>query len=225
MPGALAVTAESLGGWPAAEPSEFEEGAAAAPSAHAASSDHALAQRAAAGELAAFEEIYKLYHRRVYSICLRMTCNVSEAEDLTQEVFIHLMRKLGSFRGESSLGTWLHRLTVNQVLMHFRRHRARREQAHDPHEERDAAATMIGNEREGRTPVIEQIALADALARLPEGYRTVFVLHDVEGYEHEEIARLLNCAPGTSKSQLHKARKRLRELLDARSHKSLLIRD
>jgi RNA polymerase sigma-70 factor (ECF subfamily) len=152
-----------------------------------------------------------------------MTCNVSEAEDLTQEVFIHLLRKLGGFRGESALGTWLHRLTVNQVLMHFRRNRARREQPRDDgHAEQPPAAG--GAEHEGRAPVIDHIALSDALARLPEGYRTIFILHDVEGYEHEEVARLLGCAPGTSKSQLHKARKRLRELLGARSHKSLLTK-
>src|ERR671912_360458 len=94
-------------------------------------SDYALAQRAARGDTEAFEEIFLRHNRRVYSLCLRMTCNVSEAEDLTQEVFIHLFRKIGGFRGESALGTWLHRLTVNQVLMHFRRYRARREQPRD----------------------------------------------------------------------------------------------
>jgi RNA polymerase sigma-70 factor (ECF subfamily) len=222
MSGVLASTAEVLGGWRGLAAAGETEEAVAAESPER-SLDYALAQRAAAGDREAFEEIYRLYHRRVYSVCLRMTCHVSEAEDLTQEVFIHLLRKLGGFRGESALGTWLHRLTVNQVLMHFRRNRARREQPRDDeHGEQPSAAG--GDGHEGRPPVIDHIALSDALARLPEGYRTIFILHDVEGYEHEEVARLLGCAPGTSKSQLHKARKRLRELLGARSHKSLITR-
>ena len=222
MPIAMASAAEVPGVWRelAASGEDEESRAAEAPERLY---DYALAQRAAAGDLEAFEEVYKHYHRRVYSVCLRMTCNVSEAEDLTQEVFIHLLRKLGGFRGESALGTWLHRLTVNQVLMHFRRNRARREQPRDE-EHGEQAPAAGGAEHEGRATVLDHIALSDALARLPEGYRTIFILHDVEGYEHEEVARLLGCAPGTSKSQLHKARKRLRELLGARSHKSLITK-
>ncbi len=210
----MVSTVETLSVWPLVAADDVtNERAAPSP-------DYALAQRAAGGDMEAFEEIYRLYHRRIYSVCLRMTCNVSEAEDLTQEIFIHLMRVIGGFRGESALATWLHRLTVNQVLMHFRRNKARREQSSE--DENDAArATSVG-EREGRLPVLDSIALSDALAQLPEGYRTVFILHDVEGYEHEEVARLLGCATGTSKSQLHKARRRLRELLGARSHKSLI---
>jgi RNA polymerase sigma-70 factor (ECF subfamily) len=212
------TVAETLSGWPldAADSAELESSAP--------SSDYLLAQRAAAGDMSAFEEIYNLHHRRIYSVCLRMTCNVTEAEDLTQEIFIHLMRKIGGFRGESALATWLHRLTINQVLMHFRRNKSRRERASED-EDGTPPPVVNGTEREGRMPVLDHIALVDALAQLSAGYRAVFLLHDVEGYEHEEVARMLGCAPGTSKSQLHKARKRLRELLGARSHKSLLTRE
>lgn len=174
-------------------------------------SDHALAQRAAKGEMSAFEELYRRHHRRVYSLCLRMTQNVSEAEDLAQEAFVQLFRKIGSFRGESAFTTWLHRLTVNQVLMHFRKRSVRDEKTTEEGETPDQA--VMGTENPSRMPVVDRIALDNAIAQLPKGYRTVFVLHDVEGYEHEEIGRMLGCAVGTSKSQLHKARMKLRNLL------------
>ena|SRR5688572_18138909 len=174
-------------------------------------SDYELAQRAAAGEMLAFEELYARHNRRVYSLCLRMTANTAEAEDLSQEVFIQLHRKVGSFRGESAFTTWLHRLTVNQVLMHFRRRGVRMEQTT---EDGEAPVQVVrGTEDPGRMPVVDRIALDKAVGSLPPGYRTVFVLHDVEGHEHEEIARLLGCSVGTSKSQLHKARMKLRSLL------------
>jgi RNA polymerase sigma-70 factor (ECF subfamily) len=179
------------------------------------SDDYLLAQRVARGDMEAFEELYRLHHRRVYCLCLRMTANASEAEDLTQDVFIHVFRKIGGFRGEATFTTWLHRLTVNQVLMHFRRNKKRRTQSSDDIEAA-ASEPPSGAEMAGRMPVHDQIALADALAKLSPGYRTVLILHDVEGYEHEEIARQLGCATGTSKSQLHKARMRLRKLLNAR---------
>ena len=174
-------------------------------------SDYELAQRAAKGDMPAFEELYDRHHRRVYSLCLRMTQNVSEAEDLTQEVFIQLFRKIGSFRGESAFTTWLHRLTVNQVLMHFRRRGVRDEKTT---EEGDMPEQVVlGTDNPNQMPVVDRIALDKAIAQLPPGYRTVFVLHDVEGHEHEEIARMLGCSVGTSKSQLHKARMKLRQLL------------
>lgn len=174
-------------------------------------SDHALAQNAAKGDMSAFEELYRRHHRRVYSLCLRMTQNVSEAEDLAQEAFIQLFRKIGSFRGESAFTTWLHRLTVNQVLMHFRKRSVRDEKTTEEGETPEQA--VIGTDNPNRMPVVDRIALDHAIAQLPPGYRTVFVLHDVEGYEHEEIGRMLGCAVGTSKSQLHKARMKLRGLL------------
>jgi RNA polymerase sigma-70 factor, ECF subfamily len=175
------------------------------------SSDYALAQRAHAGDMASFEELYARHNRRVYSLCLRMTGNSSEAEDLSQEVFIQLYRKIGSFRGESAFTTWLHRLTVNQVLMHFRRRGVKVEKTTDDGEV--PVQIVSGTEDPARMPVVDRIALDRAISKLPPGYRTVFVLHDVEGHEHEEIARLLGCSVGTSKSQLHKARMKLRGLL------------
>jgi RNA polymerase sigma-70 factor (ECF subfamily) len=173
--------------------------------------DYELVQMAARGNLAAFENIYQRYHRRAYSICLRMTQSTAEAEDLTQEVFIQLFRKMGSFRGESAFSTWLHRLTVNQVLMHFRRRGVQVEKTTDDGEVPEQ--TVPGTENFSRMPVLDRIALDNAIAQLPPGYRTVFVLHDVEGFEHEEIARMLGLSIGTSKSQLHKARLKLRGLI------------
>jgi RNA polymerase sigma-70 factor (ECF subfamily) len=178
-------------------------------------SDYALTQRAAAGDSRAFEELYERHSRRVYSLCLRMTQNPTEAEDLAQDVFVQLYRKAGSFRGESQFTTWLHRLTVNQVLMHFRRRGVRLE--HTSEDGELPAQTVAGTEDARRMPVVDRIALDRALAQLPPGYRAVFVLHDVEGYEHEEIARILGCAAGTSKSQLHKARLSLRRILKRQS--------
>jgi RNA polymerase sigma-70 factor (ECF subfamily) len=174
-------------------------------------SDYALTQRAAEGDMGAFEELYERHNRRVYSLCLRMTSNVAEAEDLAQEVFIQLFRKVGSFRGESAFTTWLHRLTVNQVLMHFRKRGVRMEQTTDDGE--TPVQVVAGTENPNQMPVVDRIALDKAIAQLPPGYRTVFVLHDVEGHEHEEIARMLGVSVGTSKSQLHKARMKLRGLL------------
>lgn len=162
-------------------------------------------------DMSGFDEIYKKHYRRVYSICLRMTGNVAEAEDLTQEVFLQLHRKLKSFRGESAFTTWLHRLTVNHVLMHFRKRRVRSEIGTEDGEMPDQVDPETDNPRQ--MPIVDQIALDVAIAKLPPGYRKVFVLHDVEGYEHEEIAGILRCSSGTSKSQLHKARLRLRKLL------------
>jgi len=177
--------------------------------------DYALAQAAAGGDMTAFEQLYSRHNRRVYSLCLRMTQNVSEAEDLAQEVFIQLFRKIGSFRGESAFTTWLHRLTVNQVLMHFRKKGVRLEQTTDDGE--TPVQVVLGTQNPNQMPVVDRIALDRAIGQLPPGYRTVFVLHDVEGHEHEEIARMLGCSVGTSKSQLHKARMKLRGLLKKQS--------
>ena len=173
--------------------------------------DFQLAQRAAGGDMPAFEEIYQRHHRRVYSICLRMLQNAHEAEDLTQDVFIQLYRKIGSFRGDSAFTTWLHRMTVNQVLMHFRKRGVRMETTTEDGE--TPIQIVKGTENPNSMPVVDRIALDKAIAQLPPGYRTVFTLHDIEGHEHEEIARMLGCSVGTSKSQLHKARMKLRGLL------------
>jgi RNA polymerase sigma-70 factor (ECF subfamily) len=177
----------------------------------ASSFDHLLAQRIAAGDMQAFEELYGRYHRRVYTLCLRMTNNVAEAEDLTQEIFIHIYRKIGSFRGESALMTWLHRLTVNKVLMHFRKSSVRRERTTADGEPPEPA--LNARETPSQMLAVDRLALDEAIAQLSPGYRAVFILHDVEGYEHAEIARARGIAVGTSKSQLHKARLRLRSLI------------
>ena len=178
------------------------------------SSDLILAQAAAKGDMKSFEELYNRHHRRVYSLCLRMLQNTAEAEDLTQEVFIQLYRKIGSFRGDSAFTTWLHRLTVNQVLMHFRKRTVKFEKTT---EEGETPVQIVpGTEKQGKMPIVDKIALENAIAELPPGYRNVFVLHDVEGYEHHEVAKILGCSVGTSKSQLHKARLKLQKLLSGK---------
>ena len=162
-------------------------------------------------DMSGFDEIYAKHYRRVYSICLRMTGNVAEAEDLTQEVFLQLHRKLKSFRGDAAFTTWLHRLTVNHVLMHFRKRRVRSELTTEDGELPDQIDPDSDNPQ--AMPILDRIALDTAIGKLPPGYRKVFVLHDVEGFEHDEIAGILKCSSGTSKSQLHKARLKLRKLL------------
>jgi RNA polymerase sigma-70 factor (ECF subfamily) len=173
--------------------------------------EYELARRIADGDMQAFEELYGRYHRRIYTLCLRMTGNSAEAEDLTQEIFIHIYRKISSFRGESALMTWLHRLTVNKVLMHFRKSSVRREKTTADGETPEPSITS--SETPSQQLAVDRLALDKAIAQLAPGYRAVFILHDVEGYEHTEIARARGIAIGTSKSQLHKARLRLRELM------------
>jgi RNA polymerase sigma-70 factor, ECF subfamily len=210
-------------------PFQVEEGSSASDSAFRVSAsennekvnpnekDFDLAQKAAAGNLAAFELLYERYHRRTYSLCLRMTNSATEAEDITQEVFIQLFRKIGSFRGDSAFSTWLHRMTVNQVLMHFRRRGVQNEKTTEDGEMPEQI--VRGTENHNKMPILDRIAIDKAISELPNGYRTVFVLHDVEGFEHEEIARMLGLSVGTSKSQLHKARLKLRGLLRKVSEK------
>lgn len=173
--------------------------------------DVVLAQKSAAGDTAAFAELYRRHFRRVYALCLRMTGDPTRAEDLTQDVFIQLFNKIGSFRGDSAFTTWLHRLTVNQVLMHFRKRSTKSELTSADDETPDQI--VRGTENPNAMPIVDRIALEKAVQQLPPGYRTVFILHDVEGYEHEEIAKMLGVAEGTSKSQLHKARLKLRNLI------------
>lgn len=176
-----------------------------------AADDLELARAAAAGDQAAFERLYAQHHRRVYSLCLRMLGNQTQAEDLTQEVFLQVFKKLGSFRGDSAFTTWLHRLTVNQVLMHFRKRGVKLEHTSEEGDFTNVEETPLQSTR--RISMVDRLALEKSIAQLPPGYRTIFVLHDVEGYEHEEIAGILGVSIGTSKSQLHKARMRLREFL------------
>jgi RNA polymerase sigma-70 factor, ECF subfamily len=177
----------------------------------ASAGDIDLCRMATEGNIAAFELLYQRYHRRTYSLCLRMTSSQTEAEDLTQEVFIQLFRKIGSFRGDSAFSTWLHRMTVNQVLMHFRRRSVKNERTSDDGEMPEQ--TVNGTANPNKMPVVDRIALKKAIAELPHGYKSVFVLHDIEGFEHEEVAHMMGISVGTSKSQLHKARLKLRGLL------------
>jgi RNA polymerase sigma-70 factor (ECF subfamily) len=173
--------------------------------------DFELAQKAGAGDMAAFEELYRRHFRRVYALCLRMTANPEEAEDLTQETFIQLNKKIGGFRGDSAFTTWLHRMTVNQVLMHFRRRKSRPE--FTTTEGETPVQIVQGTENHNRMPIVDKIVLENAITKLPPGYRAVFVLHDIEGHEHNEVAQMLGISEGTSKSQLHKARLKLRSLI------------
>jgi RNA polymerase sigma-70 factor (ECF subfamily) len=173
------------------------------------------------GDPFAFEEIYRLHARRVYSLCLRMLGDPVEAEDLAQEAFLQLFRKIHTFRGESAFSSWLHRLTANVVLMSFRRKKAvvtSLDEITRINDEDSAPRWEIGSQDLRLTGVFDRVNLQTAIERLPEGYKRMFLLHDVHGYEHNEIAQILDCSIGNSKSQLHKARKRLRELLRKLKH-------
>jgi RNA polymerase sigma-70 factor (ECF subfamily) len=173
-------------------------------------------RRAQGGDAEAFERLYRQHSRRVYSVVLRMVGNPAEAEDLTQEAFLQLFRKIHTFRGDAAFSTWLHRLAVNVVLMRLRKKSLPLTSLDEP---ADAEDESSGPKRDigAEDPLIEgsvdRVHLERAVAELPPGYRMVFLLHDVQGYEHNEIARIMDCSIGNSKSQLHKARTRLREIL------------
>jgi RNA polymerase sigma-70 factor, ECF subfamily len=158
-----------------------------------------------------FENIYRRYYQYVYCVCLKMTRNGMDAEDLAQDTFLQVRRNISGFRGEAALKTWLYRVTVNQVLMNFRKVSTSKEVMTENGEMPEVTLTAF--DRALQMPIIDHLSIADAVKRLPPGYRKIFVLHDVEGYEHEEIASLLGISPGTSKSQLHKARLKMRCLL------------
>ena len=177
--------------------------------------DAALARLAADGNAAAFDEIYSRHRSFVYNIALRMTRNPADAEDLTQESFVSVLRRVGAFRGEAAFTSWLYRVVVNQVNMHFRYRSSRPEMQtsdgeipeHLPRARRSDPAKQL----------TDRLAIEKAMQMLPPGYRAAFILHDIEGYKHEEAARLLGHTAGTSKSQLHKARANLRAVLSSRS--------
>jgi len=179
-----------------------------------AATDTELIARAQRGDEAAFTSIFEAHKRRVYSLCLRMTGNTAEAEDLTQEAFLQLFRKIATFRGESAFSTWLHRLAVNVVLMHLRKKGLQQVSLDEMDTSQDEPVKRdYGSDDQRLTGSVDRIGLQQAIADLPPGYRTVFVLHDVEGYEHNEIAEIMKCSVGNSKSQLHKARMKLRDRL------------
>jgi len=171
-------------------------------------------ERAKQGDAQAFQALYDKHKRRVYSLCLRMTANTAEAEDLTQEAFLQLYRKIATFRGESAFSTWLHRLSVNVVLMHLRKKSLPVVSLEETTQgEEDTPKKDFGADDLALAGSIDRLQLQKAVDDLPPGYRTIFVLHDVEGYEHNEIATIVGCSIGNSKSQLHKARMKLRDLL------------
>src|SRR5580692_2549032 len=171
-------------------------------------------ERAKQGDAEAFQALYDRHKRRVYSLCLRMTANTAEAEDLTQEAFLQLYRKIGTFRGESAFSTWLHRLSVNVVLMQLRKKSLPVVSLEETTQgEEDTPKKDFGAEDLALAGSIDRLQLQKAVDDLPPGYRMIFVLHDIEGYEHNEIATIVGCSIGNSKSQLHKARMKLRDLL------------
>jgi RNA polymerase sigma-70 factor, ECF subfamily len=205
--------------WDARSSSECISRKAAPPASSIATdrlSEAEVIQQAREGNRTAFEYLYRVHARRVYAVCLRMIGDPTEAEDLAQEVFLLLFRKVHTFRGESAFSTWLHRLVVNLVLMHLRRKSLPAvsiEATPDPDDESSVPPIDIGALDLSLEGSIDRINLARCIADLPLGYRTIFVLHDIQGYEHNEIAKMLGRSVGDSKSQLHKARTRLRELL------------
>jgi RNA polymerase sigma-70 factor, ECF subfamily len=178
-------------------------------------SERTLVQRAQDGDEQAFAALFEQHRKRVYSVCLLMTKDVAEAEDLTQEAFLQVFRTIGSFRGEAAFSTWLYRIAVNTVLMKLRRQKSRAVVSlNEPvSAESPSLSHEIGMKDPRLTGTIDRIALIRAIQELPDGCRTVFALHEIEGYQHHEIARLLRCSIGNSKSQLHKAKLKMRDLL------------
>ncbi|MGI8673276.1 MAG: RNA polymerase sigma factor [Luteitalea sp.] len=175
--------------------------------------DVRLAARCRAGDLAAFEELYRAHSPRLYAVACRMFGHAEDAEDMLQEIFLLAFRKVGSYKGESSLGTWLYRLGMNACLDRLRSKARRNDQQT---EWLDGDVPPPGAIVD-RSSVVHRLDLERALRELPAGCRAAFLLHDVEGFEHREIASMLGIAEGTSKSQVHKARMRLRGLLDRRT--------
>jgi RNA polymerase sigma-70 factor (ECF subfamily) len=168
------------------------------------------------GDVAAFERIYRLHSRKVYALCLRMVNDRSEAEDLTQEVFLQLFRKINMYRGESAFSTWLHRMSVNIVLMRFRKRNIASQSLEaitDPEQGSSTPPKEFGGPDLRLDGVVDRMRLETVINELPPGYKAMFILHDVQGYNHDEIAGIFGCTAGNSKSQVHKARVRLRELL------------
>jgi RNA polymerase sigma-70 factor (ECF subfamily) len=174
----------------------------------------ALVDRVRRGDLGAFEELYRTHSGKLYGLLLRMVGNPADAEDLLQDVFLSAHRKLDGFRGDSALGTWLYRLATNHCLDHLRSRAARTGQLTDALDDEPGLPDAGSRALAERT--VAKMVLERALAQLPQGCRAAFVLHDVQGLEHREVAEALGIAEGTSKSQVHKARLRLRAILSAR---------
>ena len=178
-------------------------------------SERSIIQRAQNGDQEAFATLFQMHKKRVYSVCLLMTKDVAEAEDLTQEAFLQVFRSVGSFRGDSAFSTWLYRIAVNTVLMKLRRRKVPPALSLDEPVSPDSPNLRhdIGKADPDLCGVIDRIELRRAMLELPQGCRKIFKLHAVEGYQHHEIAKLLDCSIGNSKSQLHKAKMKMRDLL------------
>jgi len=173
-----------------------------------------LVARAKEGDEQAFAALFELHKRRIYSLCLLMTKDVCEAEDLTQDAFIQVFRRLATFRGDSAFSTWLYRIAVNTVLMRLRRRRPQQVSFDAPiSTESSAVPREFGQQDPQLSGTVDRIVLRRAVEELPKGCRTIFLLHEVEGYQHHEIAQMLKCSVGNSKSQLHKAKIKMREML------------
>jgi RNA polymerase sigma-70 factor (ECF subfamily) len=178
--------------------------------------DREIVQRCRRGELGAFEELYARHGSRLYTVAYRMTGSAADAEDLVQDIFLQVYRRLDSFRGEAALGTWLHRLAVNACLDFVRSKQGRRQRVTDTIEDFDALETPATGPWRADA-ALDRMDLERAIAQLPPSYRRAFLLHDVEGLEHHEVGEALGIAEGTSKSLLFKARIRLRALLRGRA--------
>jgi RNA polymerase sigma-70 factor, ECF subfamily len=180
-----------------------------------AESERGLVQRAQSGDEQAFATLFQNHKKRVYSVCLLMTKNIAEAEDLTQEAFLQVFRSVSSFRGDSAFSTWLYRVAVNTVLMKLRRRKSAQMVSLDEPVSSQSPSVRrdIGKADAHLTGAIDRITLRRAMQELPEGCRQIFTLHEVEGYQHHEIAKMLDCSVGNSKSQLHKAKMKMRDLL------------
>lgn len=177
--------------------------------------ERSLVQRAQEGDEEAFATLFEVHKKRVYSVCLLMTKDVAEAEDLTQEAFLQVFRTIGSFRGDAAFSTWLYRVAVNTVLMKLRRQKNKAFLSLNEPVSPDSPALShdIGTSDPSLTGTVDRIALLRAIQTLPQGCRKIFALHEIDGYQHHEIATLLHCSIGNSKSQLHKAKMKMRELL------------
>jgi len=174
-------------------------------------------EKARNGDVAGYESLYHLHRSRVYSLCLRFTGNVSDAEDLVQEVFLQVYRKISTFRGDAKFGSWLHRVAVNLALMHFRRRRPREVSLNVSQTLRpDPTRSQLRDQFWTSSFLVERVALGRALGSLSKARRNVVLLHDVNGFTHGEVGRRLGLAAGTSKSQLHKAHVELRNALGRR---------
>jgi RNA polymerase sigma-70 factor (ECF subfamily) len=171
-----------------------------------------LAQASAQNDLLAFEELYRRHERRVYALCLRMLQNTDEANDLTQEVFVQVYRSIARYDAHDAFTTWLHRFTVNCVLAHFRSRTVKFEKTTD--DDDGQPVKVISLNSEFKLPVIDHIAHQKAIDRLSNQYRRVFILHDLEGYSSEAVAKILGCSIGSVKASLHKARLKMRKLLN-----------